>query len=68
MALKNIVDGKDNFAETKLLLDDCLKVVSEGSYSDIINYMIRVSNEIKQICSHCHCDTWAKKVKFTKNG
>lgn len=63
-ALKDVVEGKNNFEKTKLLLDACLKVVSGGNYLDIINYMICVSNEIWPICSHClydgHGDSWEK--------
>jgi len=53
VALKNLTDGKDNFEKTKLILDGCLKVVSDGVFSDIINYMVRFSNETQQVCSHC---------------
>ena len=63
-ALKDVVEGKNNFEKTKLLLDGCLKVVSGGNYLDIINYMICVSNEIWPVCSHClydgHGDSWEK--------
>lgn len=63
-ALKDVVEGKNNFEKTKLLLDGCLKVVSGGSYLDIINYMISVSNETWPVCSHCHYngqgDLWGK--------
>lgn len=54
--LKDVVEGKNNFEKTKLLLDGYLKVVSERNYSDIINYMISVSNEMWPVCSHCHYD------------
>jgi hypothetical protein len=64
IALKDTVDGKKNFEQTKPLLDGFLKVISEGSFLEILNYMVCVSNEIWQVCSHCHHDghgdSWEK--------
>lgn len=53
IALKDMVNGKNNFNETKTILDGCLNVIFSGSCSDIINYMIRISNETKQACPGC---------------
>lgn len=66
-ALKEVLEGKNNFEKTKLLLDGFLKVVSEGSCLDIVNYMISISNETRPICSYCHYDghgdSWEKADK-----
>ena len=58
--LKDISEGKNNFDKTKLALDNLIKKLSEGSYPDIINEMIRISNEAEQSCSHCHNNSWEK--------
>lgn len=42
-----------NFKVMHLYLDDCLKVVSKGTYSEIIDFMIRVANATEQPCSQC---------------
>jgi len=62
VALKNLADGKDNFEKTKLILDGCLKVVLDGIFLDIIDYMVRISNETQQVCSHCQgpSTSWEK--------
>jgi hypothetical protein len=41
------------FQEMQLLFDDYLKILSKGIPADIIRYMVRTSNDIKQACSHC---------------
>jgi len=69
MALKDTVDGKNNYNQTKALLHDFLKVVSEGSHANIINHMLYVYNEIYRVCPFCGFDgkgdTW-QEVKIVK--
>ncbi len=58
----DVVTGKSNFEQAKSTLDDCLNVVSGGNCTDIINYMVRVANEMWPVCVHCgydaQGDTW----------
>jgi len=63
-ALKVGAENTVNFEKIKLTLYDCLKVVSERSSSEVIDYMVRISNETKQLCSDCHSrsDSWDKVV------
>ena len=42
-----------NFKQMQLLFDDYLKILSEGTPADIVSYMVRISNDVKQACSHC---------------
>jgi len=58
---ENMMDH-EQYENIKLLLDACLEVVSGGSLPDIINYMVRVSNETKQVCTDClgHSDSWKR--------
>lgn len=57
-AIKDVVEGKDSFDKAKLILDGFLKAVSEGFHTDIINYMLKIVSETKQVCSHCHSSSW----------
>lgn len=41
------------FQQMQLLFDEYLKILSEGIPADIVRYMVRTSNAIKQACSHC---------------
>jgi|GEM_PF-5936787 hypothetical protein len=41
------------FQAMQLLFDDYLKILSKGIPADIIRYMVRTSNDVKQACSHC---------------
>lgn len=41
------------FQEMQVLFDDYIKILSKGIPADIIRYMVRTSNDIKQACSHC---------------
>ncbi len=41
------------YQEMQLLFDDYLKILSKGIPADIICYMVRTSNDLKQACSHC---------------
>lgn len=43
-----------NFKQMQLLFDEYLKILSEGIPANILRYMVRISNDIKQVCSHCH--------------
>lgn len=52
----DVVTGKGSFEQKKSILDDCLKVVSGGNSADIINYMVRVANEMWPVCVHCGYD------------
>lgn len=49
IALKNL----KKFNQIQLLFDDYLKLLSKGIPADIIRYMVRTSNDLKQACSHC---------------
>ena len=41
------------FQQMQLVFDDYLEILSKGIPADIIRYMVRTSNDIKQACSHC---------------
>ena len=60
-ALKDVVDGKENFTKAQVILDGCLRVICAGICPDIIDYMVRASNETMQACSHCQerSSSWA---------
>lgn len=49
IALKNLT----KFQEMQLLFDDYVNLLSKGIPADIIRYMVRTSNDLKQACSHC---------------
>ena len=60
-ALKALGEGSERFKITKTLLDNCIKLLSEqASSAELINFMLHVSNDMKQICSHCHGVSWEK--------
>ncbi len=58
--LRDLVEGKDNFTQSKAMLDAFLECIQSGSYREVLDFMVCVANETKQVCSHCHSssDVW----------
>lgn len=52
-ALLYFLQEKDEVIRLKAILDNCLEILSEGVYDQIINYMVVIANETGQICSRC---------------
>lgn len=44
------------FQQMQPFFDDYLKILSAGIPADVVGYMVRTSNDIKQVCSHCQED------------
>ncbi len=61
-ALKSL--GIDDEFEKIMVFFDCwIKLLSEGaSASELVDFMLTVSNEMRQICSHCHDVVWEKVI------
>ncbi len=61
-ALKSVENGEDSVAESKMILDDCVIMMKTGSISEIVDFMVRVANQTKQVCSHCrsNSNSWRK--------
>jgi hypothetical protein len=60
-----IPDGFENLEKIKSTLDEFLKTLNEGSFTNIEDFMIRLSNEIKPHCRQCNgpSDSWEKATQ-----
>ncbi|MFA5306137.1 MAG: hypothetical protein WC365_01670 [Candidatus Babeliales bacterium] len=59
--LKVVTEDKAQFEKIKLIFTDYIKLLSEeASSAEILNFMLKISNEMNQICSHCHGTAWER--------
>lgn len=59
--IKAIPDGHDAFEKIKQCVEVYIKLFSDNASSEeLINFMLKTSNEMKQICTHCHGVVWEK--------
>ncbi|MFA6527040.1 MAG: hypothetical protein WCT20_01310 [Candidatus Babeliales bacterium] len=60
---KAISDGHEAFQKNKILVERFLKLLSDDAPSEeLIVFMVNVSNDMKEECSHCHGVVWEKIV------
>lgn len=58
---KAISDGHDAFGKIKKLVEEFIKLLSNNASSEeLINFMLKTSNDIKQFCFCCHGVVWGK--------
>ncbi|MFH0898072.1 MAG: hypothetical protein V1855_00665 [bacterium] len=58
---KAIPDGHDAFEKIKVLVEAFIKLLSDNASSEeLINFMLKTSNDIKQFCFRCHGVEWKK--------
>lgn len=59
--IKGIADGHEAFEKVKALADEYIKLFSNGASSEeIINFMLKTSNDMKDFCMGCHGVEWEK--------
>ena len=59
--IKAIPDGHDAFAKNKMLVEEFVKLLSDNaSVEELMNFMLKASNNMKQVCTHCHGVVWEK--------
>ncbi len=58
---KAILGGHGTFKKVKALVDDFIRLLSSNASSEeLINFMLNASNDMAQVCSHCHGVEWQK--------
>lgn len=60
--LKDLIDGKDNFKETKIVLDKYLKLLADGSDREILAFMAQILNDQEYVCYSCKGINWEYKI------
>ncbi|MFH1643636.1 MAG: hypothetical protein ABIA74_00475 [bacterium] len=62
-ALKSLGSDDEEFEKIKMLLESWIKLLSdEVLSSEILDFMLTVSNDMKQVCSNCHGVVWEKVI------
>ena len=60
-ALKSLGSDDQEFGKIKILLEDWIKLLTDrASASELVSFMLTVSNDMKQVCSNCHGIVWEK--------
>lgn len=58
---KAIPDGHEAFEKVKKLAEEFIKLLSSNaSTEELINFMLKTSNDMKQVCTGCHGVEWEK--------
>lgn len=60
--LKDLLEGKDNYKETKVLLDTYLKLLSSSSDNEILTFMAQTLSDQQYVCYNCKGISWEPKV------
>ncbi len=59
--IKAISDGHDAFEKNKAIAEAFIKLLSDNaSAEELINFMLKTSNDMKQVCTNCHGVIWEK--------
>ncbi len=59
--IKAIPAGHDEFEKIKTVAEAFIKLLSDdASAEELINFMLNASNDMKQVCTHCHGVVWEK--------
>jgi hypothetical protein len=58
---KAILGGHETFKQVKTLADEFIRLLSSNaSTKELENFMLKASNDMKQVCSNCHGVEWEK--------
>ena len=57
-ALKDIVDSDNNYAEMKNYMEELLRLLSEGTESELSEFLLQMSSYLEITCTYCEGLLW----------